>query len=283
MASKFISDNLLEDLLKIDILGSKGSRFALPRCHLLLEINNRWLSEDDLLLEIQTYRPDGFGIDLFMLDVMEIPKEEIICETDQLLWNVNLALPPRGTQLWMLNLLEENMIRGKWDLAYRFDSKSSWMNAPQPSLQQTPLRCLELFAGAYGGWKGALEVLNIFQVRSQTVGIEIDERASKAYALSHFANWLGPNVEITDDWLCRNQENWIWQQDVLSERILKPLTFLGTSCGHHIITMSGLVISWTRERSSEAWSKALVSDSSGLQMDQTDVYSIGASQQFSPS
>ena len=132
MASKFISDNLLEDLLKIDILGSKGSRFAPPCCHLLLEINNRWLSEDDLLLEIQTYRPDGFGIDLFMLDVMEIPKEEIICETDQLLWNVNLALPPRGTQLWMLNLLEENMIRGKWDLAYRFDSKSSWMNAPQP-------------------------------------------------------------------------------------------------------------------------------------------------------
>ena len=168
----------------MDILGSLGCRFAPPRCNLLLEITNRWLGEDDLILEIQRYRPEGFGADHFLVDIMEIPKEAILPETDLLIWDVNVALPPMGQQLWFLNILEENMVRGVWELGFKFDTKSSWLIAPRPTLQQRPLRCLEFFAGAYGGWKGALEVLSRFQVQSQTVGIEIDERASKAYALT---------------------------------------------------------------------------------------------------
>ena len=241
MAFQFMSDHLKEDLISIDILGSKGCRFAPPRCNLLLGITNRWLGEDDLVLEIQRFSPEGLGADNFMADIMEIPKEETLPETDLLIWDVNLALPPMGSQLWFLNVLEENMVRDVWELGFKFDAKSSWLIAPQPSLQQRPFRCLEFFAGAYGGWKGALEVLARFQLHSQTVGIEIDERASKAYALTHFANWLGPNVQIPDDWFTCHQENWIWQQDVLSDRILRPLSFWQP----HVVTISSPCPDWS--------------------------------------
>ena len=61
---------------------------------------------------------------------------------------------------------------------------SKWMFAPKPKVDQSPFRCLELFAGAYGGWKDALEVLSRSLVRSQTVGVEMDERAAIACTVS---------------------------------------------------------------------------------------------------
>ena len=200
MAFRFVSQHLLEDLLKIDIPGASGSIFAPSRCNLRMEISNRWFSEDDLVLEIQCYSPEGFGVEGFLNDSMIIPTEHMTQGTERMIWDVQKCMPPLRKQVWALNLLEIDVIHGKWDLGYLFDQHSTWMTAPRPSEDQTTLRCLELFAGAYGGWKGALEVLSHQQVPYQSVGIEVEERASKAYAISHYAHWLGPQVELPEDW-----------------------------------------------------------------------------------
>ena len=241
MALQFVNENLREDINKIDILGAKGCRYAPPRCNLLLEVKERILFEDELILGIQRYSPAGFGAEYFLIDLMEIPTEEIIPGRDQLIWDINGTIPPLGCKLWFCDVLEVNTVRGMWDLAFCYDAKSTWKCAPQPELDGKPLRCLELFAGAYGGWKGALELLSQHQVYSQTVGIEIDERASKAYALTHYANWIGPNVDLPTDWFVTNHDNWIWQQDVLSEKILKPLLFWQP----HVITISSPCPDWS--------------------------------------
>ena len=99
MASQFVHDNLWEDLLKIDILGAKGCRFAPPRCNLLLEVTDRWLSDKDVLLGIQRFMPDGFGVEHFMADIMNVPTEHVLPETDQLIWDVNTTIPPTGQQV----------------------------------------------------------------------------------------------------------------------------------------------------------------------------------------
>ena len=241
MAYKFIEEHLADDIRTIDILGATGCRFANERCNLLLEVAYRSFSEDDLILGVQRFRPAGFGADHFMVDIMEIPTEVPLPEQDQLIWDASTTIPPLGYKVWFINVLEDNMIRGSWDLAFRFDAQSTWMIAPEPSKTPSSLRCLELFAGAYGGWKGALSVLNLLQVPSQTLGIEIDERASKAYALTHYASWLGPNANPPKDWFVRNQENWIWQQDVLSNKILQPMS----TWQPHVVTISSPCPDWS--------------------------------------
>lgn len=198
-------------------------------------------TEDDLVLQVQRFQPEGFGADLFLADLLTIPQQECINDRDLLIWDVCQTIPPTGQLVWILNAMEVNTIRGNWDLAFLADSQTSWIIAPNPVLDQKPLRCLELFAGAYGGWKGALEVLSKQGVVSQTVGIEIDERASKAYALSHYACWLGPHVQLPSTWFVENQENWIWQQDVLSTCILRPL-----ACWQpHVVTISAPCPDWS--------------------------------------
>ena len=160
MAQQFLKDNLLEDILAIDILGSKGCKFAMTRCNLLLEVRDRMFTEDDLVLQVQRFQPEGFGADLFLADLLTIPQQECINERDLLIWDVCQTIPPTGQLVWILNAMEVNTVRGNWDLAFLADSQTSWIIAPNPVLDQKPLRCLELFAGAYGGWKGALEVLS---------------------------------------------------------------------------------------------------------------------------
>ena len=241
MAYRFLCDNLIEDIQKIDILGSKGCKVATERCNLLLEIQERRFSQDDLVLQVQRFQPEGFGVDYFLADLLEIPMEERIQECDQLIWDVNLTIPPLGQLIWVMNATEINMVQGRWDFAYLADGKTTWMIAPTPCMDGRPFRCLEFFAGAYGGWKGALEVLSRQGVCSQTVGVEIDERASKAYAMSHFANWIGPNVDLPCDWFSANQETWIWQQDVLNGKILVPLTHWQP----HLVTISAPCPDWS--------------------------------------
>ena len=241
MAYSFFQDNLQEDLEHMDILGAKGSRFAPNRCNLLLEVDDRSLTEEDLVLNIRRFRPEGFGVECFMADVLEIPMEAPIPGSDLLIWDINATLPPTGQRLWVLGVKEINMVRGEWDMAYLFDTKSTWLIAPTPEQTSGPLRCLEFFAGAYGGWKSSLEVLAKYNIHSQTVGIEIDERASKAYAMTHYANWIGPQVEIPNDWFLTNQENWIWQQDVTNPKILGPLTHWQP----HVITISSPCPDWS--------------------------------------
>jgi len=241
MAYQFLSDNLKDDLLKVDILGAKGCQFAPSRCNLLIEVTDRWFNENDMVLEIQRHSPEGFGFDYFMIDILEIPTSTVISGKDQMIWDVNTTIPPSGQLIWVLGVKEVNMVRGVWDLAYLYDDKSSWMLAPTPTIDHQPLRCLEFFAGAYGGWKGALEVLSKQGVKSQTVGIEMDERASKAYAISHYANWMGPHVNIPNDWFVQNHENWIWQQDVLNDSILGPCTFWQP----HLVTISSPCPDWS--------------------------------------
>ena len=115
-----------------------------------------------------------------MTNTLNILVEQMVTGTERMIWNVQSSMPPLRQQIWVHGLREITMVRGTWDLGYLFDSSSTWMIAPKLGTNQTVFRCLELFAGAFGGWKGALEVLSRQHVHYQSVGIEIEERASKA-------------------------------------------------------------------------------------------------------
>ena len=135
----------------MDILGAKGSRFAPNRCNLLLEVDDRSLTEEDLVLNIRRFRPEGFGVECFMADVLEIPMEAPIPGSDLLIWDINATLPPTGQRLWVLGVKEINMVRGEWDMAYLFDTKSTWLIAPTPEQTSGPLRCLDFFCWSIWG------------------------------------------------------------------------------------------------------------------------------------
>ena len=234
-------DMISPDILQHDVLGALGCIYLPKRANLLCEIKARSFTEDDLVLQIQRYVPEGLGAELYDSEILTIPSDALLADVEHMLWDINQTIPPLATPVWILGVEEIDISRSTWDMAYRFSTFSKWHVLPSPERPPAVVRCLEMYAGAFGGWKSAFQFLGQYGIKTQTVGIELDEIASKAYAATHFSGWIPSNTVLPKAFFMSNGNNWIWQQDVLNEDILPQII----SWQPHVITLSAPCPAWS--------------------------------------
>lgn len=220
MALDILTD-LKPYLVHCDTLGSEGSAVFPRRANLLVEVKERHFSEEEIALKIQRVIPEGWGLDHFMRDHLNVPADHWLEETEWLVWNVQAAMPPFGQLTWILGVTDRDVFQGQFEQVFVADERTTVI--PLHASQGIPssIKLLELYAGGYGGWKSAVMHLAHFDIRSQVVAIEADLSASVSYALTHHANWVGATAAIDKDFFIHSKANWVLQKDVHDPNI-KP-------------------------------------------------------------
>ena len=249
MAFNPLWDTLEPFLVAVDTLGSVGSLPFPRRSNLLVSVTQRDFSEDQIALHIQRVVPEGFGIDQFFFDHLNIPKDEQLPESELLLWNAQRSPPPQNTLLWIIGATDSDYFRGQLEHVFVADQFTKIIPCHVHQTVPDRVKLLELYAGGFGGWKSALNLLTQKGVSAQVVAIESDREASISYALTHHANWVGPHAHIPDDLFTHSDEHWILQKDV-HDPALK--TAIG-KWGPNMISISAPCPPW----SSAAYSEGL--------------------------
>ena len=142
-------DMISPDILQHDVLGALGCIYLPKRANLLCEIKARSFTEDDLVLQIQRYVPEGLGAELYDSEILTIPSDALLADVEHMLWDINQTIPPLATPVWILGVEEIDILRSTWDMAYRFSTFSKWHVLPSPERSPAVVRCLEMYAGAF--------------------------------------------------------------------------------------------------------------------------------------
>ena len=214
MASDVLTDFLVPFLVHSDTLGSIGSLAFPRRANLLVQVTERHFHEDEIALKIHRKVPEGWGIEQFFHDHMDMPKDVWLPETEWLIWDAQVSLPPLHQTCWILGVFDQDFFRGNLEHAFVADDKTSVIPLHEHVGSHTSIRLLELYAGGFGGWKSALSLMRHFGITTQVVAIEASLEASVAYALSHHATWVGPQTPVEPNLFVSSKDDWILQKDV---------------------------------------------------------------------
>eukprot|EP00438_Fugacium_kawagutii_P015644 Skav215150 [mRNA] locus=scaffold2462:114297:117247:- [translate_table: standard] len=188
-----------------------------PRTNLLVEMTTRELQDERLFLSMNRYSPEGLGYHEFLSDTMEIPADRLF-DVVKVDWRAMQGLPGFDTRFWLLHVWEDVMGN------YVVDDLSVVLPLQEADPKDTHLRHLELFSGAFAGWKQAGNLLkHSFGCPSQTVAIELDASVSKAYAISHGACWTHTDHDIPADLLTGSSKDWIFQGSFLDTASWKAI------------------------------------------------------------
>eukprot|EP00438_Fugacium_kawagutii_P032100 Skav205703 [mRNA] locus=scaffold4631:39740:44161:- [translate_table: standard] len=187
----------------------------------MIEIVDVDFSQDDVILQCRHYAAEGFGAGHFDHQPLFIPTDTYF-QDEKILWEVNRPLPPKRTKLWMWGLQDRDDLRGQMQMCLAFTDGSDWGIVPQTSSQR-PLRVVEMFAGGFGGWHGALQFIGENAAFDhQTVAIDYDADAIKSFAITHHTMFIPPTtcIDHNHDW---GNDNWAWQADITDPLILPGL------------------------------------------------------------
>ena len=232
--------HLDQDLFANDISGSLGCNPISSRTSLLVEPFNRELQDDQLWLHCKRFAPEGFGREFYSQDFVQVPPDTFLDEIVIQCGSMQ-ALPPNGSRIWMRD--SENY--EFWEKAdFRFDDASFWLWVNQKIQNPPTVKNLELFAGAFGGWKSATHHLasrcaNNFNY--QNVAVEHDLNAAIAYSLGHASILTKVSKDLRTDLFSRSKDNWVAWGDVLDTALLRALCHWQP----HIVTLSPPCQPWS--------------------------------------
>lgn len=224
-------------LKDFDVLGAKGCQPFPHRANILVDVVESKLLEDRILVHCHQFFPEGFGVGAFHGDFLNIPKDVFSGNQLTILWDVRSPPPPK-TFLWMLNVLDTNELT----FDFSFDNFSEWLMVNTNRKNPLTIRHLELFAGGFGGWKGATQVLTTFTTQKfQTVAIELNQSIAKSYALTNGTNFAKPQGKLPTNFLLNSNDNWILVADV------KSPDWLPAVCGWmpHFVSISAPCPPWS--------------------------------------
>ena len=174
------------------------------------------------LLKMTAFQPSGFGYHERLKGHLTVPLEEPAEET-MLLWNCSKPEPPKGLQIWLLDVLECDFIDATLQLGYEFVESSHWMIAPKPDFDGV-FRVCEMFAGSFAGWKQALNFMQqTCPISVQTVALEHDPEIAAGYALSHEANFVAAPSKLSPFTFVHSSVDWVVCTDVGNQIVLDAI------------------------------------------------------------
>ena len=198
-------------LYHYDLYGSKGC---------LVQESNTLLVElcEDSPHSVLVLEPEGCSSCSAIFDFM-IPAIDNPLQKMTLIWDVSTSLPARGGKAFIRHAIE-----APYDSYADFIVSDNSLILPVTSKPEGPLRCLELFAGGFGGWRQALHLLTDFSEQSfQVCAVEIDHQAAFSYAIAHDALMVNGSSKLPNDLLVSTGKDIIIHGDVLSENWLQPV------------------------------------------------------------
>lgn len=181
--------DIIEPLLvQYDVLGATGCHFGGPSNSILVNVEERRLFDDHIELTIQQFSPEGWGLDHYPKDHLNIPSDGIINESMVLLWDVQKTPPDMGTPVWIFGVVESEFTEPH---EFRTTNGTFWIHATGAGHSNSTLKFLELCGGGFGGWKSAISFLGQETGRTtNTIAVEQDLQAAAAYAISHRATLI---------------------------------------------------------------------------------------------
>ena len=202
-------DKLLPDLINHDVSGSYGCGVPSSRSNLLVNFTYRIFDDESIWLMFDQYTPEGYGVESFHKDSLEVPGDEILNPNQMLLWDLQQSLPPQQCKIWLTSVIDD--VSGN----FCFDSLSQWLLVEKESYHHRPLHVLELFGGGMGGWKSAGSFLEeSFQQHWETIAIEQELDVAACYAATHQASLLTSLHHLPIDFFTMKHANWIIQADI---------------------------------------------------------------------
>ena len=228
------------DLSANDTSGALGCNPFPAKTSILVEPFHRELLDDQLWLHCKRFAPEGFGRQFYSQDFVQVPPDTFLDEI-VVQWDCLMALPPLGFTFWLREV--DNLELGcKAD--FRFSRGSFWLWVNQKVQNPPTLKIVELFAGAFGGWKSATNHLskqcsNNFNY--QMVAVEHDLNAAVAYAIGHASLLTEVNQGMPHDLFSKSRDNWVAWGDVLDPSLLQALCHWQP----HIVTLSPPCQPWS--------------------------------------
>eukprot|EP00435_Cladocopium_sp_Y103_P052021 s857_g16.t1 len=208
------------------------------RTNLLVEVNKRNFIDDQLSLEFSHYIPEGFGLQAFDQEHLMVPSDACMNDTLTLIWQIQDALPPMHTKIWLFQVSAD-----EWDVTkFHFDLSASWGYASSFPRSNPQVHHLEMFSGGMGGWTTALRFLSGFHQKPvRTFGLEIEPEIARTFALNHNAAMVIPPKDLPEEFFLQFEGNWIICDDVLSNKWLKAISREGID----VVTISSPCGPWS--------------------------------------
>ena len=171
-----------------DISGARGSLEIPHRTNLLVMNKEIFFDEDNLVLKVDHFSPEGYGYHRFHSDNLDIPSIEKLQEDIMVVWDVQATMPPIGSLVWVMGVSEIDEFDNSEGFTFQTEDDAFWLPLLNRQISPPSIRLLEFCAGGYGGWKGATTFLHKHcEQRFQTIGIEIEMNACLSYAVAHSA------------------------------------------------------------------------------------------------
>ena len=227
-----------EILLQYDILGSAGCHFGHSKHSLLVSIQDWFLFEDSIMVKFDQMTPEGWGLERFPHDFVDIPGDSKLNEALTLLWDIQQPLPELYTPIWLLGVTE---YQGFLGIDFQTTTDFQWLHATGARHTYGTLRILELCSGGFGGWKTATRFLGEASERvTSTVAVDHDLNAATAYAISHRANLI-KSMPSRDAFVCTPPTDWVLVASVMNRKWWPAVA----KWQPHIITISAPCQPWS--------------------------------------
>eukprot|EP00438_Fugacium_kawagutii_P010390 Skav220390 [mRNA] locus=scaffold639:176082:181550:- [translate_table: standard] len=205
-------------LAQYDIQGTVGATLFPDESTILGRVISRKLHEDRIILTIEQFSPEGWGVECFSQDIFSVP-QDVVLQTQTMQWDKSQQLPEMNRKYWFKHVRQIDL-----HVNFVFHAHSLCLPVHSELPVNRPVHHLELYAGGLGGWKAATQFLERYfgDMSFNTIAIEHDRELAVAYALSHASNLIHMDGEIPFDMLM-NGEDWIivgeasadeWQQAV---------------------------------------------------------------------
>ena len=205
-------DEIINDLLQYyDVQGPRGSELLPVRTTLLVCVKQIEKHDQGIILVVDQYAAEGFGIHSFWKSHMNVPEDTKVAENVRISWNDD-ELPPCGEMIWLRQILD----LGSFPEEFTFDSESFWMPLHQVDAAPVIFHHFEVFAGGFGGWSMALRLaMNQLNKEAQSVALDADPQVARSFALTHHASFVQPNGMSPRHMIDAFSGNWIICADVL--------------------------------------------------------------------
>eukprot|EP00438_Fugacium_kawagutii_P004446 Skav232369 [mRNA] locus=scaffold1077:11266:13347:+ [translate_table: standard] len=232
-----------EELHMLDPVGIRDGSLMLPTRHAMFELRERILTEDSLVLKGTIIAPEGSGSRSFGRVDVHVPADRAFLDDQEIEWSVMKPLPPLHVKLWIFHIDDVDLGCGNTQtlrMGYRYTDDSSWAKVPNPSDDDQSFRCLELFAGGFGGWSAAWSILTeLTQRQFHTMAIEKDTDIAKTYALSRSACFVPHNAQL--DQFSFETGQWVINMSVEDQHLLKTMV----EYEPHVATLSAPCPPWS--------------------------------------
>lgn len=216
-----------------EVFGAKGCSFG-NKCNILVQPNDISTSVDHRIFDDLLVVPFGLSLEATRRGALNLDEEGPL-GTYKFLWDISQNRP--SSRFWILEAdLDDSMLISD----FRVGRDATIL--PLGDFATDQFRCLELFAGGYGGWHFATTLIEKFwdkQIR--VTAIDNDLEACRNYAITHDVKLISGTRMLSTDLLHKFHGDCIIHCDI-SSKFWLPLV---TNWRPHCVCISAPCPQWS--------------------------------------